>query len=33
MLVVGINPPHIDISLEALAADLIDNDTRPFVDD
>ena len=28
MLVVGINSPCIDISLEALAADLIENDIR-----
>ena len=29
MLAAGINPPYIDISLEALAADLIENDDRP----
>ena len=29
MLVVGISPPYIDTSLEALAADLIKNDRRP----
>lgn len=28
MLVVGINPPYVDNSLEALAADLIENDNR-----
>lgn len=30
MRAVGINPPHVDISLEALAEDLIENDTRLF---
>jgi len=28
MLAVGISPPYVDISLEALAADLIENDDR-----
>jgi hypothetical protein len=28
MRAVGINPPYIDISLEALAADLIENDNK-----
>ena len=28
MLVAGINPPYVDVSLEALAADLIENDER-----
>ena len=30
MRAVGINPPYIDISLETLAADLIENDNRSF---
>jgi len=28
MRAVGINPPYVDISLEALAADLIEHDSR-----
>jgi hypothetical protein len=28
MLRAGINPPYVNISLEALAADLIENDDR-----
>lgn len=28
MRAAGINPPYVDISLEALAADLIENDDR-----
>ncbi len=30
MRAVGIDPPHVDISLESLAADLIEHDTRLF---